>query len=262
MDLEPIKRTGIRAAYRAGRILRDHFGNIRRLAKKGVIDLVTEADVASEQCIVATIREVYPNHSILAEESGLSGADPTDRWIIDPLDGTTNYAHNLPIFAVSIAYAHQETVMVGIVFNPLNGELFTAVSDQGAFLNDTPIRVSTTPGVGDSLLVTGFPYTVASGDTDRTLLRFKRCLTAAQGVRRLGSAALDLCYVACGRFDGFWEENLKPWDTAAGMLVAREAGDRVTDYQDRAYQMEDKQILATNTIIHQEMTHLLTIGDA
>ncbi|MFZ1986318.1 MAG: inositol monophosphatase family protein [Desulfatitalea sp.] len=261
MDLETIKRIGIRAAYRAGRILNDHFGKTLQVTKKGAIDLVTEADLASEKAIIATITEVFADHSILAEESGASVGNGRDRWIIDPLDGTTNFAHRLPIFAVSIAYARDDVVLMGIVFNPANGELFTAVEDQGARLNDAPIFVSTTPTVGDSLLVTGFPYTVRSVSPTLTIERFTHCLTASQGVRRLGSAALDLCYVACGRFDGFWEENLKPWDTAAGMLIAREAGGRVTDYADQPFHIDDKQILATNTAIHQEMVRLLISED-
>lgn len=261
MDLEAIKRIGIRAAYRAGRILNDHFGKTLQVTKKGIIDLVTAADVASEKAIVATITEVFADHGILAEESGTTGGNGRDRWIIDPLDGTTNFAHRLPIFAVSIAYARDDVVSMGIVFNPANGELFTAIEGQGARLNDAPIFVSTTPTVDDSLLVTGFPYTVRSVSPTLAIARFTQCLTASQGVRRLGSAALDLCYVACGRFDGFWEENLKPWDTAAGMLIAREAGGRVTDYADQPFRIEDNQILATNTAIHQEMVGLLTLED-
>lgn len=257
MDLESVKRIGLRAAYRAGRTLNEHFGSTIRVSKKGDIDLVTEADIESEKIIVDTIREVFPGHAILAEESGVLGEDGLDRWIIDPLDGTTNFAHHLPIFAVSIAYAHDNSIVVGIVFNPVTGELFSAVSGQGARLNDDPIRVSTTARVSESLLVTGFPYTVRSAAPTEIMERFTCCLTSAQGIRRLGSAALDLCYVGCGRFDGFWEEALKPWDTAAGMLIAAEAGARVTDYTDQPYDMYAKQILATNGQIHHEMVELL-----
>jgi myo-inositol-1(or 4)-monophosphatase len=258
MDLEPIKKVGIRAAYQAGRILTEHFGNISQVTKKGAIDLVTEADIASEKAILATIHEKFPDHGILAEESGLTRGSAEGQWIIDPLDGTTNYAHCLPIYAVSIAYAQQDEVLTGIVFNPASGELFTAVRGQGAQLNGQPVHVSATSAVGDSLLVTGFPYDFHNV-APSVLHRFNQCLRASQGVRRLGSAALDLCYVACGRFEGFWEANLKPWDTAAGMLITREAGGLVTDYGDRRYCLGMQEILATNGHIHQAMLTLLEV---
>jgi myo-inositol-1(or 4)-monophosphatase len=261
MNLDRIKQIGVRAAYRAGKIIHQHYGKSFRVTKKGIMDLVTEADLSSEKIVIATIQEAFPDHAILAEESGASGRQGPDLWIIDPLDGTTNFAHGLPIFAVSIAYSHHGQMILGVVFNPITGELFSAVRDQGAYLNNEAIRVSATSTVGDSLLVTGFPYTVRSATPSQPLARFARCLTAAQGIRRLGSAALDLCYVACGRFEGFWEENLKPWDTAAGMLIAAEAGGRVTDFNDRPYQITDKQLLATNTLIHQQMVDLLSIED-
>jgi myo-inositol-1(or 4)-monophosphatase len=262
MDIQTIQRIGVRAAYRAGRILNEYFGNTFQVTKKGIIDLVTDADVAAEQSIVATIAETFPDHAILAEESGASGDNVRDRWVIDPLDGTTNFAHGVPIFAVSIAYARDDEIMMGVVFNPTNGELFTAVSGEGARLNDQPIQVSTVERVCDSLLVTGFPYTINTETSTQPMARFVSCLKAAQGVRRLGSAALDLCFVACGRFEGFWEEHLKPWDTAAGMLIATEAGARVTDFADRPFGINDKQILATNARIHQEMVALLKIGES
>lgn len=261
MDLEKIKRTAIRAAYRAGRILSDQFGNVKQLPKKGAIDLVTEADLKSEQTIVATIREVYPDHAILAEESGMSGENRAERWIIDPLDGTTNYAHALPIYAVSIAFARQDEVVMGLVFNPSSGELFSASHGQGAQLNGDAIQVSSTDKLNESLLVTGFPYTVATHPPRKAIARFQRCLTSAQGVRRLGSAALDLCYVACGRFEGFWEENLKPWDTAAGKCILEEAGGLVSCFSGKPYRLEDQQILATNNHIHKDMVTLLTTED-
>lgn len=261
MDTQTLQRIGIRAAYRAGRILSDYFVGEFKINKKGTIDLVTEADLASEKVIVETLRETFPDHAVLAEESGASGENSRDQWIIDPLDGTTNFAHRLPIFAVSIAYARDDQVEVGIVFHPISGELFTAIRGQGARLNDQPIRASETERVRDSLLVTGFPYTVATGDTLQPMARFARCLGAAQGVRRLGSAALDLCYVACGRFDGFWEENLKPWDTAAGMLIAAEAGARVSDFSNGPYHIRHPEILAANPHIHPEMVTLLHIED-
>ena len=258
MDLERIKQIGIRAAYRGGYILRRHFGNLFEIRKKGVIDLVTTADLESEQAVVETIHAAFPDHGILAEESGLMDGHPEMRWVIDPLDGTTNFAHGLGIFAVSIAFEHQGIPVFGIVFNPISGEAFTALAGQGAFLNSNPITVSSTDTVGDSLLVTGFPYDLARMPTT-ILSRFSKCIGAAQGIRRLGSAALDLCYVASGRFDGFWEENLKPWDTAAGTVIAIEAGARITDFAGQPYHIDQKQILATNGHIHSEMRSLLNI---
>jgi myo-inositol-1(or 4)-monophosphatase len=260
MDFERIKQIGIRAAYRGGEVLRQHFGHLFTIRKKGAIDLVTTADIESEKAIVETIRSAFPDHGILAEETGSIEGHPEKLWVIDPLDGTTNFAHGLGIFAVSIAYIHQGEPVFGIVFNPVSGETFTALSGQGGFINNHPISVSTVATIRDGLLVTGFPYDLARMPTD-ILSRFARCLAAAQGIRRLGSAALDLCYVACGRFEGFWEENLKPWDTAAGMIIAKEAGARITDFADRPYAIDLKQILATNGHIHSEMLTLLNIEE-
>lgn len=262
MDLDRIKQIGVRAAYRAGKAIHQYYGKSFGITKKGVMDLVTEADISSEKAIIATIHEAFPDHAILAEESGASDQNSPHLWIVDPLDGTTNFAHGVPIFAVSIAYTHDDEIAMGVVFNPITGELFSAIRQQGAFLNGEAIRVSNTATVGDSLLVTGFPYTVRSATPSVPLARFSRCLTAAQGIRRLGAAAMDLCYVACGRFDAFWEENLKPWDTAAGLLIASEAGGKITDFKNRPYQIHDQQLLATNACIHQEMLGLLSIGDS
>ena len=185
---------------------------------------------------------------------------PETRWIIDPLDGTTNFAHSLGIFAVSIAFLHRKNPVFGIVLNPCSGEMFTAIKGQGAWLNNQTIGVSTAATVRDALLVTGFPYDL-DRMTSEVLDRFARCLAAAQGIRRLGSAALDLCYVACGRFDGFWEENLKPWDTAAGILIAAEAGAHINDFAGQSFDIYKKQILATNGHIHSEMLSLLNLED-
>jgi myo-inositol-1(or 4)-monophosphatase len=256
MEIERIKQIGIRAAYRGGEILMQHFGKLKTVNKKGAIDLVTAADIASEHAILETIQAAFPDHAILAEESGQHHGHSESLWVIDPLDGTTNFAHNLAIFAVSIACVVEGQPLVGIVLNPSSGELFTAVKEQGAFLNNHAIAVSGASAVRDSLLVTGFPYNLEQ-NTAELMERFKKCLLAAQGIRRLGSAALDLCYVACGRFDGFWEENLRPWDTAAGMLVAQEAGGQVTDFFGRPFAIEKKQIMATNGHIHSELLSLL-----
>lgn len=260
MDLERIKRAGVAAAYAGGKVLTKHFGKVLNVVKKGPIDLVTEADTGSEAAIVETILKVFPDHSILAEEGGLTKGDAGKKWIIDPLDGTTNFAHKLALFCVSIAFAIDDRIEIGIVLNPISGELFTAVAGQGATLNGVPINVSQVAALKESLLVTGFPYD--QGENYRLLLkRFERCLFATQGVRRLGSAALDLCFVACGRFEGFWEQNLNPWDTAAGMCIALEAGGIVTDFKNRSFSPQKKEILATNGKIHQEMLGLLMQED-
>ena len=182
------------------------------------------------------------------------------QWIIDPLDGTTNFAHQLGLFSVSIAFVLDGNIAVGIVLNPESKELFTATAGKGADLNGRPINVSNTEAVSESLLVTGFPYNFKE-IFNPLLARFSNCLRASQGVRRLGSAALDLCFVACGRFDGFWEQNLNPWDTAAGMLIAKEAGGKVTDFSNKPFSIDKNEILATNSKIHEEMISLLELKD-
>jgi myo-inositol-1(or 4)-monophosphatase len=257
IDLEDVKRIGIAAAYQAGDILQAKFGKISQVRKKGAIDLVTEADTASEEHILQVIHSRFPDHGILAEESGRNTVDSAYTWIIDPLDGTTNYAHRIGMYAISIAFAVGGDVVVGIVLNPVTGELFTATAGGGAVCNERPIRVSEVPSLTDSLLVTGFPYDVRE-NLASIVSRFTRCLEAAQGIRRLGSAALDLCHVACGRFEGFWEEHLKSWDTAAGMLIAREAGAEITDFSNRPYTPESREILATNGYVHAQLLELLT----
>ena len=258
MDIENITRVSIAAAYKGAEVLRSKFGHISQTRKKGVIDLVTEADTSSEECILQVIRTAFPNHSILAEESGQEARDEALVWIIDPLDGTTNFAHQIGWYAVSIAFSVAGKVVVGVVLNPVTGELFTAAHGRGAKCNNHSIKVSSVSYVSDSLLASGFPYNIRE-NLNPIISRFKRCLNASQGIRRMGSAALDLCYVACGRFEGFWEENLKPWDTAAGVLIAREAGAHVTDFSGRPYPIEGDETLATNGRIHEEMLKLLRL---
>lgn len=260
MDLELVKRVGMAAAYKGGGVLMSHYGKISRIDKKGAIDLVTEADTKSERVIIETIRKVFTGHEILAEESGLSTGDEDQQWIIDPLDGTTNFAHQIGFFSISIAFSLKGEIVFGLVLNPMTRELFTAVRGKGASLNGRQIRVSSSKELSESFLVTGFPYNLRDY-FDPLLMRFSRCLKAAQGVRRLGSAAIDLCFVACGRFDGFWEQNLKPWDTAAGVLIAREAGAMVTDFSNKPFTIYKKEIIATNGRIHKEMLSLLSIED-
>ncbi len=258
MDLDHIIRVATRAAYRAGEILRNSQGNLTDIQKKGDIDLVTEADTASEKAIIETILNDFPDHGILAEESGSTRADSPYQWIVDPLDGTTNYAHGLDQFSVSIAFSRNGRIVMGLVLVPANGDFYLAEEGQGARLNGAPIQVSKSGTVHESLLVTGFPYNFKE-IMEMLIARFTRCLSRSQGVRRFGSAAIDLCLVASGRFDGFWEQNLKPWDTAAGLLIVKEAGGRVTDFDDRPFDVNMKEILATNGLIHQEMLSLMTV---
>lgn len=260
MDLDLIKRTAIAAAYQGAEVLRSYFGKNPAVRKKSAIDLVTEADTASESAILQVVRSRFPDHAVLAEEGGLIGEGHDRRWIIDPLDGTTNFAHQLPIYAISIGFALGGRVVVGVVLNPSSGELFTATAEEGACLNGRPIQVSSVSSLEDSLLVTGFPYNVRDLLPEITR-RLQNCLGVAQGVRRLGSAALDLCYVACGRFEGFWEQYLKPWDTAAGTCIAEAAGAVITDFSSGPYPLEGEEILATNGRIHAQMVAILELKD-
>jgi myo-inositol-1(or 4)-monophosphatase len=258
MDLEVFNQVATRAAYRGAQVLRSKFGNIHEVREKQAREIVTEADTESEKVIVDTIRERFPEHAILGEEGGLQTGSAEYRWIIDPLDGTVNFAHQVPIFCISIALARGSEVMLGIILNPVNGELFSALRGHGARLNNRTIAVSSIPTVADSLLVTGFPYNIQEV-FEPVIVRYARCLKEARGMRRLGSAALDLCYVACGRFEAFWEQNLKPWDTAAGALIVTEAGGRVSTFSNQSFSVECKEILATNARIHEEMLGLLEL---
>ncbi len=256
----------IQTAREAGRVLAEKFGRALQVSNKGDIDLVTESDLASEKLIVERIRSYYPRHAILAEESGASPAregagrssssSSSDyKWIIDPLDGTTNYAHGYPVFCVSIALEHEGRIVVGVIYDPTRDELFAAERGEGATLNGRRIRVSETDDLNRALLCTGFPYDVRErGEFARHFTNF---IMHAQAVRRDGSAALDLAYVACGRFDGFWEEGLRPWDVAAGTLLVEEAGGRVTHYDGAPFNVYTPPIVASNGLIHDEVLRVL-----
>ena len=257
-----IQETAIRAAREAGGLLRESFGHTISVEYKGEIDLVTEMDRRAEDCIVGLIRQSFPEHGILAEEgsgressSGARGA----RWIIDPLDGTTNYAHGFPTFCVSIAFEESEKVRLGVVYDPIGDELFVAAEGKGATLNGRALRVSSTGDLSKALLATGFPYDIRTSP-DNNLDNFARFAVKAQAIRRPGSAALDLSYVACGRFDGFWELKLKPWDVAAASLIAKEAGGVITDFSGKAFSIYGVEALATNGLIHEEMVTILQQG--
>ena len=248
----------IQTAREAGGVLIDRLGRAR-ISTKGDIDLVTEADLAAEKLIIERIRSHYPRHAILAEESGASvelDAGKSDwKWIIDPLDGTTNYAHGYPCFCVSIAVERAGQIELGVVYDPTRDELFAAERGQGATLNERPIRVSTIADLNSAMLCTGFPYNVRERpDFAREFINFTM---TAQAVRRDGSAALDLAYLACGRFDGFWEDGLNAWDIAAGLILIEEAGGRVTDFCGAPLSIYTPKVLATNGLVHEAMMGVL-----
>ncbi|HTN42458.1 MAG TPA: inositol monophosphatase family protein [Nitrospiria bacterium] len=256
----PFLDVALQAAKAGGKVLRKFFATDMRIDFKGEVNLVTEADRAAEAVIVRTIRRRFPDHRFLAEEGG-EHATPESigsdhKWIVDPLDGTTNFAHSFPMFCVSIGLETRGEVVLGLVYDPLHEEMFLAEKGKGATLNGRRIHVSKTEKLNASLLVTGFAYDVRQ-DLLNNLDHFSNFSLRVQGVRRTGSAALDLCYVACGRFDGFWEMKLSPWDTAAGSLIATEAGATVTDFGNRPYQIYLKEILASNGKIHREMVEVL-----
>ena len=249
----------IETALTAGSILLEKFGRNIKISKKGEIDLVTEADLASEKAIIERIRSHYPRHSILAEESGevISSESANNwKWIVDPLDGTTNFAHGYPCFCVTLALEHDGEIVVGVTFDPTRNELFAAEKGKGATLNNKPIRVSDTEKLSESLIVTGFPYDFKTR-TDFTG-HLHDFLLKSRGVRRDGSAAIDMAYVACGRFDGFWEEGLHAWDVAAGVLLIEEAGGRVSYYDDSKFSIYQAPICADNGLIHGEMLEILS----
>ncbi len=251
----------IEAALKAGKILKDHLGQIEEINHKGEIDLVTNVDRLSERSIVETIKAHYPHHQILAEEGGNNSETTSEyKWLIDPLDGTTNYIHGLPYFCVSIALEKEGELILGVVYDPVREELFTAEKGQGAFLNQKRITVSKVEKLEKSLLVTGFPPSIWQ-DQGKSFEHFKNFTVRCQGVRRLGSAAIDLCYVAAGRLDAFWERGLKPWDMGAGAVLVREAGGCVTDFQGRNFDVYQAEILASNGRIHKAMQEVLQLAE-
>lgn len=255
-----IVHNGLKAAVEAGRLARERFGKAHQVSYKGEIDLVTETDLESERIIKEQIKDVGMAE-IMAEESSLDSSlrDGTF-WIIDPLDGTTNFAHSFPFFGPSVAYCQvKDSVFLplfGCVFVPCLGELFWAIQGQGSYLNTDRIQVSREQDLTRALLATGFPYDVHQ-NPEKVISSFKDMLVRAQGIRRAGAAALDLAYVACGRFEGFWEMKLKPWDTAAGQLLVQEAGGRLSDFSGGTYHPFLPEIIASNALIHNDMVKIL-----
>ncbi len=244
------------AAVKAGILLRENIDGVREISYKGDINLVTEMDTRSERTIVEILRSSFPDHGLLAEEETDQRNQSGFLWIIDPLDGTTNYAHGYPCFSVSIALQYEGRVIIGVVYDPMRDELFCAEKGRGAFLNGRKISVSRTDRLIHSLLATGFPYDRKESERNN-FNYFHHLLMASQEVRRDGSAALDLCSVAAGRFDGFWELKLKPWDVAAGSLIVLEAGGTISGLAGNAVALDAEEILASNGRIHEQMVGVL-----
>lgn len=249
--MNPFLEVAVDAAREAGGILLQEFDRPVKISYKGEVDIVTQADKRSEQAIVARLRAYFPKHAIVAEEGGGSESDSPFRWHVDPLDGTTNFAHGYPCFAVSIGLEESGELIAGVVNNPVSGELFTAVQGEGAYLNQKQIHVSPIEKLAASLLVTGFPSVKRSQNPN--IYYYWDFTLRSHGVRRDGSAALDLASVACGRFEGFWEFGLHSWDTAAGVLLVREAGGTVTQFNGQPYRLGDRELLASNGNVHTEM---------
>lgn len=259
-DLDKYKKVMFHAAEESAKILLKNFNtNFKISRKKFYNDLVTEVDKKSESKIIGIIRKNFPGHNILSEEAGELNKDSDYVWIIDPLDGTVNYAHSVPIYSISIALEIKKKIQLGLIYNPVNGEKFFAQKGKGAYLNNKKIRKSGIKYLKDALLVTGFPYG-AVNNPDHALDHFNNFLRHGIPVRRLGSAALDMCYVACGRFDGFWEVSLNPWDVAAGYVILNEAGGKITNFKGENFSVYSKQLLATNGKIHKEMMDILEIA--
>lgn len=256
MDWKKEMEVALEAAQKAGETLLDLFGRVETIRKKGKIDLVTEADLKAEQIIVDTISHSFPDDTIVTEEGGEYTHSPDRVWFVDPLDGTTNFAHAFHFFCVSIALEYCQEMVLGLILNPYTEEHFQAITGDGASLNGKPIHVSQTSTLQEALLGTGFPYYVQERP-ERVTKNFMKMLIRAQGLRRPGSAALDLCYVAAGVFDGFYEEGLKPWDTAAGTLIVKEAGGRVSTYEGEKFTPYSETIVVSNGHLHEQLIDVL-----
>lgn len=258
--MKDIKTFAVETALEAGALLKKRFSESHEVRYKSEIDLVTETDGMAEELIVNRIERTFPSHDILAEERREISTGSAFRWIIDPLDGTTNYSHGFPVFCVSIALEREGRIILGAIFNPMLEELFTAERNGGAFLNGNRLRISPTDSLNRSLLATGFPYDIRE-NRDNNLSYFNALAVRAQAIRRAGSAALDLAYVAAGRFDGFWELRLKPWDTAAGTLLVEEAGGTVSEIGGAPFHLLSPSLLATNGRIHPAMEEVFRATD-
>lgn len=276
--IDKIAQIGRQAALAAGAVMRLNYEKPHEITMKGTIDPVTETDYQCQEIIIGMIKQAFPDHGFLAEEKGGEGeagqpsaaakegahpglawdneSGPDCRWIIDPLDGTVNFAHGIPAFCVSIALEANGVLEYGVVYDPMRDELFEGIRGQGAWRNGRPIRVSNTDRMERALIATGFPYDIRER-IDETVARLGRVIAASQGLRRAGSAALDLCYIACGRFDGYFEENLKPWDTAAGVVIVNEAGGKITTFDGGDYDIFAPNIAASNGGLHAELLSVM-----
>lgn len=249
--------TAVESVVRAGDLMLERFGTALRVDMKGAIDLVTEVDIAIEREFRVRIAERFPDHAVLGEEMGGSAAAPAGPcWVFDPIDGTTNFAHGLPVFCSSLALEIDGVAQVSAVYDPTRRELFTAERGGGAFLNGRPMQVSTSSTLLESVLATGFPYNVHSRVAEIVGL-FGEFVGRVRAVRRLGSAAIDLCYVASGRLDGFWERDLHAWDIAGGALLVTESGGAVTNYRGEAFHSRDGEVIASNGLVHQAMLDVI-----
>ncbi len=258
MNLKRISDQVTTIVVTTGDYIYKHSHKKKNISYKGVVNLVTQYDNIAQRVIVGYLRKNFPEYGILSEENVEHNRGKSIKWILDPLDGTTNFAHDLPIWAISLALEIEGKIVIGIVYDPTRKELFSAIARRGAWLNGRRIHVSKTNTLNKSLLVTGFPYDIRESKRNN-LNYFARFCVRAQAVRRLGSAALDLCYTACGRFDGYWELKLSPWDQAAGFLILKEAGGRVTDFKGRPFSIYGSEVLGTNGLIHKAMMRVLNI---
>jgi len=254
-----IRQFAIQTARAAGALLKESVGRIGEIEFKGAVDIVTDVDRKSEKLITEAIKKAFPDHGILAEEGPEVVQASPFKWIIDPLDGTTNYSHGFPFFCVSIGFEVSGEVVLGVVYDPMMDELFAAEKGKGAALNGKKMAVSAIDGLGRSLLATGFPYDLRASK-ENNLDHFSAFSLKAQAIRRAGSAALDLCYIASGRFDGYWEMKLKPWDTSAGSLMVTESGGMITDFQGGPFSIYGTECLASNGLIHEQMKRVLSNG--
>jgi myo-inositol-1(or 4)-monophosphatase len=259
MDRDRYLKEAKEVALKAGQMLKENINTSAEIFFKGAVNLVTDLDNRSQRMIFDHLSSRFPDHDFMGEEGLRKDRGAELRWIIDPLDGTTNYAHGFPIYTISIAFEAKGEVVLGLVYDPMREEMFSALKCQGAFLNGKSIHVSSVQDLDKSLVATGFPYDLRESEVNN-IDHFNNFLLCVQAIRRCGSAAMDLCYVACGRFDGFWELKLSPWDMAAGALIVQEAGGRISDFNNRPFSLFGSELLATNGLIHDQMLEVLQPG--
>ncbi|MFH1368561.1 MAG: inositol monophosphatase family protein [Elusimicrobiota bacterium] len=260
MTFNKYTKTAIRAAKKAGEVLLKYYKTNLKVDYKGIINPVTEADRSSQRAIIELIRKEFPGHTFVGEEDEKKHVCDEYCWIIDPLDGTVNFIHHIPLFSISIGLSHNGKIIAGVVYAPFLGEMYVAEKGKGAFVNGKRIKVSNINRMVRSVVITGFSYDIHK-DTENVLKRLGRILKSVEGVRRLGSAAIDLAYVACGRAEAFWEEGLCPWDVAAGSLLVEEAGGKVTDFDNGDNYIYGRSLVATNGIVHKHVIGLLKKGE-